>query len=68
MSLEDPFDPAADPYPPAPRVTRREVAKLVAAAACVVSACVAPRRLACATKPEDRESCQARFCRYFRPR
>ena len=65
---DDPFDPRFDPNPPVHRVSRRDAVKLSAAAALVATACVAPRRLACAVKAEDRESCQARFCRYFKPR
>ena len=63
--MRDPFSPEADPSPPKPRVTRRELLVLAPAAA-LLSGCVTPRRLACAPKPEDSHSCQHRFCRYYR--
>lgn len=68
---DDPFSDEADPYAGAPRVTRRELAKLVVtatAASGALTACVAPRRLACQTLAEDKERCQAKFCRYFKRR
>jgi hypothetical protein len=65
--LADPFAPEADPDPPDSRVSRRELAALLAAGPAVtwLSGCVGPR-LACAPQRENATSCQHRFCRYFR--
>jgi len=64
---EDPFCDAADPYP-APKVARRELAKLIALpvlAAPLISSC-AHLPLGCKPSPTDERSCQHRFCRYHR--
>lgn len=65
---DDPFSPEADPYRVSQKVTRREVARLVAAVATASSValggCATTRRLACPTQ-SDKERCQAPFCRYF---
>lgn len=63
----DPFSPEADPYPdPLPDVSRRALLVLAPATATVLLAGCATPRLACEPKPEDRHSCQHRFCRYYR--
>lgn len=68
MALSDPFSPAADPSPPRPPLSRRDLLVLAPTTAAVVSGatgCATPR-LGCAPRPDDERSCQHRFCRYFR--
>lgn len=64
---DDPFDPAADPYPADPPIARRGALRLALAApiaALAAAGCRAPRDLVCAPVPGDAERCTARFCRY----
>ncbi len=66
--IDDPFSPEHDPSPP-PRVTRRALAGLALgtiALAPVVKGCATTRRLACSPKRPGFDSCQMRFCRYWR--
>lgn len=64
--MNDPFSPEADPDPPRPRLSRRDLLVLAPTATTVVAAttgCVTPR-LACAPRVDDAHACQHRFCRY----
>jgi hypothetical protein len=66
--MSDPFSVDADPYPPRPGLTRRDLLVLAPATAAVASATTgcATVRLGCAPRPDDERSCQHRFCRYYR--
>ncbi|MCA9691569.1 MAG: hypothetical protein KC636_18335 [Myxococcales bacterium] len=71
---DDPFAPAADPYPPAAiepvaphPVSRRSALGLVIVGAVATGAIgCAHRRLGCEPAPDRPDSCAHRFCRYYR--